>query len=653
MNEGTLYYRLVKNYNQNFLYPLSESPYKHIDNYQIPWFTSCFSYNENHKKTFEQSKSFSGIKDNTTNKLWWDFDSENDVEKALVDSRILYKRIQTTFPGINMAKDVQVSYSGYKGIGIVIKTNNNFTQSEVERVCKHYAKDLPTFDSGMYDHQRIFRLPSTKHEKSGLYKICLSEEQFLNLSLEEIKELAIDPTDQEQYIRKEIYTWVPSLLPPKEEPKLKLVSNVTSNIDWMNKPKWLSNCRWMLQNGQFKLGERSNALLCLGSTYKNQGFSEEIVKGMLLGVAEKQAATNNCDVFPENEIDNNIIKQLYNENWRNGQFSCKDESSWLHKFCISLGDLSCRQENKEEPITIDQVKDSFKNYVVNIDKNTIKTGIKEFDDNVFISTGANVGVLGSAGSGKSTFALNVLNYNSKIGVPTVFASLDMHKNRMYEKVLYKVSGLKRKELYKLFQEGKEQPLLEKVKKEFGNVYFFNKSCPTVGDLKQYILECQAKRGEKIKLVMVDYFERVMSDFSDENQSSKRVAGELQDLVNDLDIALITLVQPNKNALSGGVDKPIYDYTAIKGSSYLYQSFRIITSINRPFATVKDKDKDHYMNMIVIKNDLGDMHEFVLGWNGAKGEIYSLDDSKKREYDELLREKQEREEHDKELNGSWS
>lgn len=637
-----MYYRLSKNFKHNQLVSLDKSPYDLVDDYESAWFTSCFTYNETHAEKIRITHSYAGINDNTTNKLWWDFDSDpSALEFSLKDARMLYMALETM--GCDESH-ISVAFSGHKGFSVVVRTDKTFTQFQAFTICKDIASGLSTFDTKVYDNQRIFRLPLTKHEITGLYKIPLSRSQFFNNSIVEIKTLATTPLAQKIFLSgKKVFSF-----PIEQIPQVKAVVPlrlVTSEpIDWSKKPKWLTNCRYALQCGQFIEGERSYALLCLGSSYKNQGFELEHNYRLLKGVSEIQATRNNCDRFPDEEIFQNIISQIYSNVWRNGQYSCKDPNTWLNSYCKNLGSHSCKSESSTGPITLFELKDGFKDYINNLEKNTIYTGIPEFDKKVFLSSGVNLICLGAAGSGKSSWALNILRNTSKMNVPSVFASLDMHSNRMFEKVLYTVTGLDRKTLYKMFKDNKEGPILDKVKEQFGSVNFFNKSCPSVSDLREYILDCQNKSGEKIKLVMVDYFERIMSDFSDENQSSKRIAGELQDLVNDLNIALITLVQPNKQALQGGTDKPLYDYTAIKGSSYIYQSGRVICSIWRPFSSIKDKDKDNYMKLAILKNDFGELDEFVLGWNGKRGEIYTLDDGQKNVFHDMLKEKEEKESH---------
>lgn len=650
------YIRFSENYKINKLIPITDSPHKHIKDKEKPYFISMMTYNQSQYEEYLKTKSLAGMDGSTTNRIWFDFDNEADLKQAAADCL----DVVSLLIGEGIPEEaIRISFSGNKGFGIIVETTNQYTIEQVKSFCFGLAEDLPTFDDSMYDHQRIFRLDFTKNEKTGLYKIPLTLEELRAADIANIKETAkIDPTPEEIQDVNSYYQVTDFKIPEQylnitklPEKKLELIID-NKNIDWSAKPKFMSNCRWALQNGMFQPGFRSNPLLCLASTYKNLGYTQGITYRMLKGVAELESQRNNSERFDDKELYNNIVAQVYSERWKNGQFSCKEPGNFLYDYCQTLGEHSCKHDKTSTEAKVRTLVDlapGFKEYVKNIDKNTIHTGIPSIDKNVFISTGANVGIIGAAGSGKTSLALDILNNTSKAGVKTVVASLDMHNNRMFEKVMYRITGLPRDELYKIYQNDQEGQFLDKLKAEFGNTYFFQKSMATVSDIREHIHDIQNQTGDKVKLVMIDYFERIMSDMSDDTAASKRISGELQDLVNDLDIALITLVQPNKFSIAGGPDKPILNYTAIKGSSHLYQSFRIIMSLWRPFYTPETPAYDHYMQMAVLKNDLGELNQFVFNWNGKKGSISEMEDFQKDEFFRLLKEKESQSDDD---DGSW-
>lgn len=643
-----MYKRLTNGLNdRGKLIPLDSDYYQYIDT-NHDYYVSTYNYTEEQKTQFQEHGTVAGITDVTTNQLWWDFDSEHEPETARQDARSLVARLSKHVD----VKDIIISFSGNKGFGVEVNLNDSLTPKDAKAIAFELANDLSTFDVKMYNASRILRIIGTRHQKTGLYKTPLTSAQLNDLSVDDIMNLAKSPPkDRPEEMRWSIVDlWTKVKQEVKED---KQTYEVSSYLDYSMKPKFLSNCRWAIQNGHFKEGDRSTALLCLASTYKNLGFDLEHVYRLLKGTAELQARLNNCDRFPDEEVYNNIAMQVFGPHWNNGQYTCRDKTNWLSSFCSKL-DHPCNHKEEDElkPKHFLDIQGSFKDYVTRIEENTILTGLPTIDQNVFISSGANVGIIGAPGSGKSSLCLNLLNNTSKAGVKSVFASLDMHKNRMFEKVLYKISGLPREKLYEMFKENKEGKLLEKLKEEYGNVFFFNKSSPTVQDIRNYVLSCQDKTGEKIKLVMLDYFERVSSDFGDDTAASKKVAGELQDMVNDLDIALVNLVQPHKNALSGGPDSPIYDYTKIKGSSYVYQSMRIIMSIWRPFYNPKTFVDDKYMQMAILKNDLGELNEFAFNWNGPKGEISEMEHFQRVEFEQMIKAKENANNPDKNNGGGW-
>lgn len=649
------YRQLRKGVNDNSyqLIPAEDSIWKYVKpNHFQDYYTSIYKYSEDQYQKFLETGSIKGVNDVVTDRLVFDFDSKDDLVEAQKDAVEISDRLISH--GIKES-DLRISFSGGKGFHVEVYLDENMTVDEFKAITKQLANGLKTFDKRINDHARPFRALGSVNIKTGLFKIPVTLEQLKVLTVGEIQEKAKSLGN----VEKTDFKWSVSSLPESIK-SLKTfknnfevsVNNIeTTELDWNIKPKFLTNCRFSLQNGYFGQGDRNNALLCLAATYKNLGFDIEHTYRLLKGVAEKQSKRNGDDRYPDSEIYNNIVMQVYSDDWKGGQFTCRDQSNWLYDYCQSLGNKKCnhKEEDALKPKKLTDIHESFKDYVVNIDKNTIVTGIKSLDEKIFLSTGANVGIIGSPGSGKTSLILDIAENTSKNGVRSVLASLDMHYNRLYEKALYRVSGLSRQELYKLFQSGEDNALLEKVDEKFGNVNFFHKSCPTVSDLREYIIACNEQNEDKIKLVMLDYFERVVSDLSDDTAASKRVAGELQDLVNDLNICLITLVQPNKMSLSGGPDTPIMSYTSIKGSSYLYQSFRIIFSLWRPFYNPKDFSDDKYMQMAILKNDLGELAELDFGWNGKRGMITELEDNEKDELRQLLKAKSEKKDDDKE---SW-
>jgi hypothetical protein len=605
---------------------------KYITSRDRDWYISLYKYNEAHKATLEEKGSLAGIKDTTTNVLYFDFDSKDSLNKAQADAIEVANRLITR--GFE-EDEIGCYFTGGKGFSVEVEMTEYVNPDKFKAIVFDVAGDLPTFDGVVNDPNRIVRIANTKHQNSGLYKIPLTPDELVNLSIPEIKLLAKNPRANRMLKVASLPKNIKEIEVVKEKTIDQIGKELTfdiSTIDMKSRPKGIDEARFLLLNGFFRGGERNHSMLCLASTLHNLNYPLEVTRGMLNGSAELQSSRTGDDVFPEREVDL-IINQVYGPNWKGGQFTTRDPNNWLAQYCKKMG-LNVKED--EGPSTLDGISAGFTHYLMNIEKNTVKTGIDELDKAMPITVGSNIGVVAAAGAGKTALALKILRYNSEQGIPTVFASLDMHRNRLFEKVIYNITGFSREDVYAKFKAGKGKELTDLVKKHYGNVWFYDRSAATVEDVRNYVLQVEQTSGQKVKMVMFDYFERISSAVSDDTASSKIVAGQIQDLVNDLDVAAITLVQPNKFSLGGGPDTEIKSYTAIKGSSFLYQSFRGIISLSRPFYTPDTKEIDKYMVVNILKNDLGSQDRFEMGWVGKTGEIYTLEDHERAELKELMK-----------------
>lgn len=632
------YVRLTKGLADKGILIKPEEISDHLNESEKDYYVSTYYYNDEQLKKFKETGSVKGIKDVTTDKLWFDFDSKESPEKAQRDTIEVIKRLKDY--GIK-EKNIEIYFSGSKGNNVVVTLNRQLTPQQVQSLAiNKFGKGLETLDVSLYDATQILRVPGTKHNKSGLYKIPLTESQLKNLNIAEIKSMAKSLDNITESFEWETASPNEEFFNlPKEEPKV-VKSETTSfkDIDFSKAPKGWKPYKWALLQGYFDGGERHHALMIIAATCRGLGYDKETAYYLCKSALKKQAAITGKLEFDKTELWTNIIEEsVYSDGWEGGQYSPKTDP-WLQKYCEKMGfDTDDRDEDKV--IQLHNIEDEFVDFVKNIDKNTILTGIPELDKVLPLTIGMNLGIIGAASSGKTALALKILKNTSEAGVVSVFASLDMRRNRLFEKLLYRVSGLSREALYDKIQRNEAGPIFDQVRKEYANVYFYDRSCPTVEDIKKYILAVEDSTGQKVKLVMLDYFERVNADKSDDTAASKEVAGKLQDLVNDLNICLATLVQPAKFALSGGPDTPILNYTSIKGSSYLYQAFRSIISLWRPFFTPELRNDDDYLQMAILKNDLGELDMFNFHWEGKRGEIRTLTEEEEHELQLLLKAKE--------------
>lgn len=630
------YYRLSEGLNKYKLVPSTEDLYSHIKNNQKDYYRSLFLYNDEQYKHWKITGSVAGIKDVVCKSLLWDFDSADNIKLAKDDATTLVGRlVKLGVPSEN----IQVTFSGNKGICVEIETNKEYKQDEFKNITFALAEDLSTFDRVVNDAQRIIRITGTKHPKSGLFKIPLSINQLAELPVETIKALATnDEVDADV-----VEGWKPITLPFGVE-KLKVATTKeekksTSEIydlDITLKPKWMSEVRFALQEGYFPSGEgkRNHAFLILASTYRKQGFNKELTYRLLKGVAEVQARRTETDRYPDVELWKNIVEVVYSPHWKGGIYK-DNEDPFLIETAKALG-IKVKADEPTPLVPISNVTDVFKRFAVDIDKNTVKLGIPIIDSEIRVTTSMLVGLLSPPGGGKTSVSLGILNELSRSNQKAIFFSLDMGAPLVYQRLLQKHTGVGGKKLFEMYKSGdkrvKEFEAI--VDKEYKNVSFCFRSGVNTEDIRNFIMEHEQQHGERAKLIVIDYLECLSGPYSDSNANTAMIAQQLKDIANDFQITVLLLLQPQKHA--GDPSAELLSYRAIKGASAIEQACSVIFTLWRPGFNPAKPEEDRYATVAVVKNRMGSLGKFDFNWNGLTGQLSELDQNDAVELEEIIK-----------------
>jgi len=603
-------------------------------------YISAYYFNDSHYEIFKKKGSVAGITDVLGVKIFWDFDSQKNVEQARLDACEMYFRlIDNGFP----PDCIQIYYSGNKGFEMSIQLKDcKLTPSQIKNICLTLAEGLETVDPVVYNATRVMRLPLTKHQKSGLYKSPLSVDELTNLSVPEIVSLAKEPLTYA-----DIKTaWKTAKLPYKVE-KLKnatvtgspskqleaVVSVDINDIDWVNKPRIFTPEKYLLSLGYFEEGNRSHALMILASTLKNAGFNKTYAHHTLKAAAELQAKRTGTDKFPKDQIFNNIISQVYGPNWMGGTYSTEDD--FLLQALSKFVPESFKNVSSKDIVSIDEGFDSFTKYAEDIDKNTVKFGIPALDNNLHVQVGRLYGILGSPGSGKTSTAITMLNNTSKAGEYSMFFSYDMSQFDVYQKLIQRHTRLGRNALYESFKnkdEKKKKDFREILKDNYSKSTFVFKTGQTIEEMKNTILEREKALGVNIRLVIVDYLELIQSKFSDPTQASMESIQGLREIAINLNKAVVVMLQPSK--AGGSIDEPITSYNSAKGSSSIAQSVTAMLTVHRPGYSSRTPETDRFFSIDCVKNRSGALFSCDLAWDGLTGTIRSLEKIEIEELKEL-------------------
>ena len=274
---------------------------------QTEAYATYFRYNDEMAKHFNQKGTVSGYQ----GKAWsdWlpiDIDSE-DLEEAQLYLQYLVARMHQY--GID-ANACRFYFSGSKGFHVMIPSAY-FQAEPSEDINKRFRKVALTIassisiDTSIYDKTRIFRLPNTVNQKSGLYKIELYPFEAMSLNIEDILNRARTPVE-----RLEIENDIETSEELSKAFSASLGGNKATGEQMAVKTKI---CMSTLMNG-VKSGNRDNVGVRVASHLMQSGLTPQ----MMLKALEEWNATNSPPLNDEE------LSRIYRQGLQGYSFGCHD-----------------------------------------------------------------------------------------------------------------------------------------------------------------------------------------------------------------------------------------------------------------------------------------------------------------------------------------
>lgn len=640
-----MFYRLcetIKDYGKYI--PVTDNLFDHIKQ-DKPFYQSIYQYSEEqvakakevievekNGKKIKRPRGISGITDVVTKKIIFDFDSEN-IEESQQDAVEIVKRL--TKNGFK-EEDLGIFFSGGKGFHVEVETDTLLTPYQAKSIAVNLAKGLKTFDSVVYNASRVFRVAYTKHN-SGYFKTRLSFDELENLTVQEVLDIAKDAYEPEGLQEVHLPASLLSLAEKKEEKIQQNDGAVLDAFDPKRNPHGFSNWKNALFQGFFPPGQRSNALIILAATFQGKGFDQDETYAALKATIRKQSDRYDQDIFSKEEFYQNIVTQVFSSTWQGGTYAEDNFPESIKEHLEELGIPRFAQSMLESDLIVgvDEAMDRFYDYAIDIDKNRMEFGIPALDRLLKPQVGHFVGLLGPAGSGKTSLAIKLLSNMSKQDIKCYFGSYDMNSNILFQKLLQRETGLTDDQIYEVYK-NKDIEQIEKfktiLKKHFSNVVFDFKVGSTIEGLKKSIARKEQELGEEVKLVVVDYIELIMSDKSDATAASAEAAQGLREIANAGKLVVV-LLQPNK--MSTKLDEAPKSYTAAKGSSAIAQAVTSMMGVFRPGYSPEDPSMDKFYGVAVLKNRMGPLGTVYFNWDGPRGRITEMEDIQAKELKEYL------------------
>lgn len=607
-------------------------------------YRSLFYSDESLLKHVADRGSVSGYRGKAgIDRIVWDFDhvdlniarkdAASLVDRLITDYGLTEDEISIAFSG-RKGFAVEICADGIEGIGGVIHENIPLI---IKRFCTKLAGDLESFDRVIYNHNRLYRVAGTIHNKTSdvngqevyLFKTPLALEK-LHDSVEDIKEHCMKLSD------------FPLLKPVKDTTKLsEVVTEINTSIDKATKelpsslptveglpddnlaPKWEKTCLWRLAQGTVT-DYRDGSLLRLAVNERSRGMPAEVITGFLRGVRDRMHASNPekaaLDPVTDEDIER-IVNQSFNNDY---DYGCNDPI--LDSVCSKKCKLAPKkfEDMGSSMVTFGEAYRKSRKFYKEYHKNIVPTGIKCIDENMPLFRGTLNLIVGKPGTGKTSLMLNILKNASDAGLPSMFFNMDMSEEMLIQRfapiLLRRSDGKPRfsgKEFMLAHTRG-DTKLMEESDVAFEQlsqtIMVSSDPSRTVAEIKKEMEAHEQLWGKKIKLLIVDFVQLLRSDKEGWANHTFN-AEELKNLAKQTNVCILGLSQPPR---SGGKDEDL----VAKGSGAWEENASTQLNCWRPFA--KNEEYDWVMALKMAKNRMGPASRVDLYWSGMSGIIRDLD-----------------------------
>lgn len=635
---------------------------------QTDFYRSLYTFGKEAKELFDKSSSIAGYTGPAySTELVFDLDSKDNLEQARLDVVTLLTRLskEVGLGSAGIQKHCRVAYSGKKGFNVYVKTARQFTPEELKTACSAIADGISSFDSVIYNRTRLLRIVNTKHNTSGLYKIPVSFDLIKDKDgISKILELAKTPQPEvdnttpledltllDKYVELVVKTTKPVIS--------KVVYTEVNGIRGLdaidfklgrNTPK----CLYALSQGIMipNKGSRNHIFLHLSNYYRNQGHSQEVVEGILKGIASmNHKLYPEFDKFSDDEIKNSVIKMSFSDSNKinPGGWGLKPEDEIFSNYCNSINsDHKCSIHGKQKQrsvIQIHDVADEFQHFAANFEDNVIPFGIPFVDQHMKITRGTVSLLVGGSGVGKTQLCFSAMENASRRSLNTLFFSMDMHKTLVFQRLIQRYSGFTQEVIFEAFK-SKDIKKIEHMKSlvadNFKNTFLDFSGSITLDDIEERVDRTEQDNGLKIDLVVIDYASRIAGPYSDRFQNESFNALKSRDVADRANAAFIILGQISR--AQGDGSTPLRSKRVMKSSSDYEEISSNVLTLWRPFMGLDghycdeyDRNfEDRYLRLFMAKNRMGEEKELLLHWDGALGKIKELTDDELSDYNKYVK-----------------
>lgn len=476
------YVEFCKNkYRSNTVFALKDIKQEWFED-QVDCFVSAFTFNEEFKKYVDTTKSVANFGGKCfANDIYLDFDSESDIQRAKDHLETFIKWGLGAFLDFDDLSKLKISFSGSKGFTLAIPIgflgeihpSVDFNQKVKQFVLslKDHAESesnviLDSIDEKVYDKPRVMRLNNSINSKSALHKIRLTYDEFLNLSMDQIKELA-------KY--KKVIAPICDIKP------CEALHELFESYKLETKPK--DDAHEKKQDILFdpaNQGKRNNNAFRIAEKLHYHNLPENYIRQIV-----SMWNDNLPEPLPEKELQS-VFKSA-------SKYQIKEEKEEL---------------TREDFFNFEDRQLAYLDYIKNLSAKKINLGFPKVDAKIRgIRPGNVITLLAQTGIGKSAICQNItknfLNDNDKI---CLFFSIEMDEVEVFERELQLEHSMTGYDVEMAYTEPNTDDIVtrNRLLTDKNNNFIIVVNPIEIDEIQLYMAKCRELFQKEIALVAIDY-----------------------------------------------------------------------------------------------------------------------------------------------------
>jgi len=228
------------------------------------------------------------------------------------------------------------------------------------------------------------------------------------------------------------------------------------------------------------------------------------------------------------------------------------------------------QDERLEIMDFRQAQQQYERYIEMLAEAKVTLGLPVLDEAMRgLAPGETLWIMARAGVGKTAFLLNILAYNSEIGVDSLFCTLEQPAAQIYERAVQIAVGQSGLDVESVFSRamvakrvGTRLPeeyvdWTERTWQRFQHVRMADRDAMTMEDVEAVVRAYERRYGCVPRILAIDYLGRMDGGQGSNYEVTSRLAKQAKSLAKALGVAVILIHQVSREGGDGSQEVSLH------------------------------------------------------------------------------------------------